>query len=72
MTVRELYNWCKAYPHKDARVYAVKDWEEMDENGMLTDLYELEDIVDQTSVVDLGLDFEEVTEVLLDFSTVHA
>lgn len=25
MTVRDLYNWCKAYRYKDAKVYMVGD-----------------------------------------------
>ncbi len=33
MTVKELYDWCRAYRHKDAEVYLVKDWEQIDESG---------------------------------------
>ena len=67
MKVKDLYNWCKAYPHKEAEVYLVKDWEQCDEQGALTDLYRLRDINEQVVVVDTGLDFDEVREVLLDF-----
>lgn len=67
MKVKDLYNWCKAYPHKEAEMYLVKDWEQCDEQGALTDLYRLRDINEQVVVVDTGLDFDEVREVLLDF-----
>lgn len=67
MTVRELYNWCKAFRYKDAKVYMVGDWEEVDEEGQLTDLYELDDVVTQTQLIDMGLDWEENHEVILSF-----
>jgi len=67
MTVRELYNWCKAQRHKDAEVYMVKDWERCDEQGCLTDLYRLRDATMQTHIVDTGLDFDEEHEALLEF-----
>lgn len=73
MTVRELYNWCKACRHKDAEVYLVKDWEEVDEEGCLTDLYRLRDISTQIVIVDEGLNgFRDEYEVLLDFDTEKA
>lgn len=72
MTVRDLYNWCKAYPHKDAEVYLVKDWEQFDEQGALTDLYRLGGISDQLVVEDTGLDFTDIHEVLLEFETERA
>ena len=68
MTVRELYNWCKAFKNKDAEVYLVKDWEAVDEEGNLTDLYRLEDMTYQCVVVDMGMDFENVYEALLEVS----
>ena len=68
MTVKELYNWCKAFKHKDAEIYLVKDWEEVDENGTLTDLYRLEDVVHQLNIVDMGMDFKDEYEVLMCFS----
>ena len=67
MTVRELYNWCKACRNKDAEVYMVKDWDQVDENGTLTDLYKLKDINTQYIILDDGLDFVDVPEVLLEF-----
>ena len=72
MTVRELYNWCKACRHKDPEVYLCKDWEEGSEDGCLTDLYKLNDICTQTSVIDDGLDFVDVHEVILSFDEVKA
>jgi hypothetical protein len=72
MTVRELYNWCKACRNKDAEVYMVKDWDQVDENGALTDLYKLKDINTQYIILDDGLDFVDVPEVLLKFEEERA
>lgn len=72
MTVRELYNWCKACKNKDAEVYMVKDWDQVDENGTLTDLYKLKDINTQYIILDDGLDFVDVPEVLLEFEEERA
>lgn len=72
MTVRELYNWCKACKNKDAEVYMVKDWDQVDENGTLTDLYKLKDINTQYIIIDDGLDFVDVQEVLLEFEEERA
>lgn len=72
MTVRELYNWCKACRNKDAEVYMVKDWDQVDENGTLTDLYKLKDINTQYIILDYGLDFVDVPEVLLEFEEERA
>lgn len=72
MTVRELYNWCKACRNKDAEVYMVKDWDQVDENGTLTDLYKLTDINTQYIILDDGLDFVDVPEVLLEFEEERA
>ena len=66
MTVQDLYNWCKAFRHKEAEVYLVKDWKEVDEDGNLNDLYRLRDITTQVVIVDDGFDFKDVYEVLLD------
>lgn len=72
MTVRELYNWCKACRHKDAEVYLCKDWEQVDENGILTDLYHLNDVTEQTVIIDDGIDFVDMHEVLLCFDEQRA
>ena len=66
MTVRELYNWCKAFRHKEAEVYLVKDWEQCDDDGNLTDLYRLRSMCHQVVVIDAGMDFVDVTEALLE------
>ena len=67
MTVQELMKELRKLP-KEANVYLVKDWEMLDEDNCLTDLYELEDVCKQTTFVDDGLDFVDITEVLLCFS----
>ena len=53
---------------KEANVYLVKDWEMLDEDNCLTDLYELEDVSKQTIIVDDGLDVVDIDEVRLCFS----
>lgn len=72
MTVRELYNWCKACKYKDAEVYLVKDWEQCDEQGFLTDLYRLKDLSMQHPVIDTGMGFEDEDEVLMEFEEERA
>ena len=72
MTVKDLYNWCKACRHKEAEVYLVKDWEEVDEEGNLNDLYRLRDITTQVVIVAEGMNFKDVYEVLLDVDTERA
>ena len=66
MTVRDLYNWCKAQRNKDAEVYVCKDWEQIDEQGDLTDLYRVKFVFMQHRVIDAGLDFEEEHECILE------
>lgn len=66
MTVKELYNWCKAQRDKSAEVYVCRDWEQIDEQGNLTDLYRVKDVVMQHRVIDAGLDFEEENEAILE------
>lgn len=65
MTVEELKRELSRYP-KDAKVYLVKDWDAI-EDGVLTDLAELTGVSSQIEVVDNGLDFEDLHEVLLEF-----
>lgn len=72
MTVRELEAWCRNRKDKDAKIYFCQDWDETDENGNLTDLYDIDDITEQTCVVDNGLDFEDITEYLLVISARRA
>jgi hypothetical protein len=50
----------------------VKDWDQVDENGTLTDLYKLKDINTQYIILDDGLDFVDVPEVLLEFEEERA
>lgn len=65
MTVAEMIKALKAYP-KDARVYVVNDWEVVNENGELTDISEVEDFVSQRIMVDMGLDFVDEQQVLIE------
>ena len=65
MTVEELKRELSLYPD-DAKVYLVKDWDEIEE-GVLTDLAELTGVSSQIEVSDNGLDFEDLHEVLLEF-----
>lgn len=65
MTVKELINELKKIREKDAEVYLVKDWEQLDENRYLTDLYRIEGVCDQLVISHNGFDFDEVREVLL-------
>lgn len=66
MTVGELKKALKGY--KDSsEVFFVKDWEAFNENGELTELASLRDVTSQRVVIDMGLDFEDVTQVLLEF-----
>lgn len=51
----------------NAQVYYVKDWETCDEYGILTELAPLQGVTDQKVVIDTGFDFEDQTEVLLEF-----
>lgn len=66
MTVGELKKALKGYKNED-EVFMVKDWEVVDEDGHLTELAELKDVTNQRIVVDMGLDFEDHNQVLLEF-----
>lgn len=65
MTVKELINELKKIKEKDAEVYLVKDWEQFDDDGYLTDLYRIDSVSDQLVICPNGFDFDEVREVLL-------
>ena len=69
MTVKELYDWCKTQKDKNAEVYMCKDYEQIDEDGNLTDLYRLKGISTQTRILVMGFDWEEETDVILEFSS---
>lgn len=64
MTAGELIKALRAYP-KDAEVYIVDNWDAVDEDGHLTELREVNDVNVQRKIIDMGLDFEDITEILL-------
>ena len=66
MTVRELREALKGYD-ETAEVYLVRDWIQTNEMGEITSLSRLREVVDQCVVIDMGFDFEDETQVLLDF-----
>ena len=55
MTAGELIKALRAYP-KDAEVYIVDNWEAVDEDGLLTELREVNEVSVQHKVIDMGLD----------------
>lgn len=65
MTIKEFIKALKQYP-QDAEVYVVGEWEKYDEFGNLSDLKPVYDVSSQNIVIDTGLDFEDVTEVLIE------
>lgn len=65
MTIKEFIKALKQYP-QDAEVYVVGDWEKYDEFGNISDLKPVYDVSSQNIVIDTGLDFEDVTEVLIE------
>ena len=71
MKVSELLKELKKMP-KDAEVYLCKDRDELDEDNCLVDLYRLNDVCEQVVIVDDGLDFTDVHEVILCFDEVRA
>lgn len=65
MTIKEFIKALKQYP-QDAEVYVVWDWEKYDEFGNLSDLKPVYDVSSQIVVIDTGMDFEDVTEVIIE------
>ena len=65
MTIKEFIKALKQYP-QNAEVYVVGDWEKFDAYGTLTDLKAVYDVTSQNIVIDKGMDFEDVTEVLIE------
>lgn len=65
MTIKEFIKALKQYP-QDAEVYVVGDWEKYYESGNLSDLKAVYDVSSQNIVIDKGMDFEDVTEVLIE------
>ena len=65
MKVKDFIKELKLYP-QDAEVYVVGDWEKYDEFGNLSDLKPVYDVSSQNVVIETGMDFEDVTEVLIE------
>lgn len=66
MTVGELKKALKGYD-ETAEVYLVRDWIQTNEMGEITSLSRLREVVDQRVVIDMGFDFEDEIQVLMDF-----
>ena len=66
MTNKELQKFLKQFP-SDAKVYLVKNWENCNEEGLLTDIEELTEynVGSQVDVYDVGLDFIDETQILI-------
>ena len=71
MTVQELMKELRKMP-KNAEVYLCKDWEMLDEDNCLCDLYRLNDVCEQRIIIDDGLDFVDIDEVILCFDEERA
>ena len=65
MKVKDFIKELKRYP-QDAEVFVVGDWEKYDEFGNLSDLKAVYDVSSQNVVIETGMDFEDVTEVLIE------
>ena len=70
MKVSEAIDILKRYP-KDCEIYLCKDWEQLDDNGNLTNLYRLQDVTSQTYYEDMVIECVEVAEVIMDFGNVN-
>ena len=66
MTVKELKKYLEQFAG-DTQVMFVKDWEACDGEGVLTELEDFDEshISSQGFVVDVGMDFEDVQQVLI-------
>lgn len=65
MTIKEFIKALKQYP-QDAEVYVVGDWEKYYEFGNLSYPKPVYDVRSQNVVIDTGMDFDDVTEVLIE------
>ena len=65
MKVKDFIKELKRYP-QDAEVYVVGDWGKYDEFGNLSDLKAVYDVSSQNVVIDTGMDFDDVTDVLIE------
>ncbi len=72
MTVNELIKELKKIKNKESEVYLVKDWDQVDEEGHLTDLYRLSEVTSQFLIVDMGMDWKEEEEIILCFEEKQA
>lgn len=72
MTVKELQTLLKGCRHKDAEVYLCKDWFAVNDQGNLTELYPVTGIAEQCEIVDLGMDFEDEYQVIIEVSETKA
>ena len=72
MKVKDLIAELKKIKDKDSEVYLVKDWDQVDEEGHLTDLYRLSEVTSQFLIVDMGMDWEEEEEIILYFEEQQA
>lgn len=72
MTVNELIKELKKIKNKESEVYLVKDWDQVDEEGHLTDLYRLSEVTSQFLIVDMGMDWKEEEEIILCFEEQQA
>jgi hypothetical protein len=67
MKNKELQKILKQYP-ADAEVFLVKDWDEVSEDGLITGIEPLNEefnIATQTAYIDVGLDWETETQILI-------
>lgn len=71
MKVSELIKELRKLP-KDAEVYLCKDFDELDDDNNLVDLYRLNDVCSQVIILDDGLDFIDIHEVILCFDDKRA
>lgn len=65
MTKAELLSELKGYKMTD-HIYLVKNWSRCDEDGNLSELAEITSVTSQRIVIDMGLDFEDETQILLE------
>ncbi len=72
MTVNELIKELKKIKNKESEVYLVKDWDQVDEEGHLTDLYRLSEVTSQFLIVDMDMDWKEEEEIILCFEEKQA
>lgn len=64
MTVKELKKALRGYDD-NVQVYVVGDWEQV-EDGVLTDLLDIHSVLDQKIIIDMGINFDDETQVLIE------